>query len=631
MFKNHGVSDCYGFRVDNPHCSDEDYAPHNIRCFVVAAAGGLHRRAQYYLAAVLIILCGMMSSIADAQTNFDRYPQIYTTTPTGVNLQTGLYVYNKEEFKIGSLPFIRSYNGIPTTMRPTVMGGIVNTGSFGDWVHNFAWSVDQYDGYPTALFGNVYVESKLYRFSFVTGNIWSAWDQDSNGANLSGNVGSYVFTDKSGNVFTFGASGIQKVVYADGYEIAFTYDANKNVRTVMNSRGDAIVLDYVSGMLTTACGYNRALHLVTASSTCSSFTPEAKVSYAYIAISGKNYLRSATYPDGRVVTMSYVSQPGYNIPMLSCQTQPSTSICEAQNEYVVATTRCCVISKQTLPTGEVLTYNIGDQMIDGEGAQTWPVPPRISFGEVTNPDGSRTSMYYNYGIPEALYDVTGTTNYSWEGTSLTEAVYPGRNSVVIARDNRGNALSMTRRPPVGSSDAVTTITQSFDGVVQFGSALPCATLNAKLCNKPIYQRDARGNQTDFTYDSTHGGVLTETGPADNNGIRPVKRSSYVARPAWVSNGASGYSPAGPPIWLLAEERSCRAGPTNVGSNSCVLGTADEVVTTYDYGPNAGPNTLLLRGVAISADGAVQRTCYGYDARGRRISETKPNAGLVSCP
>ena len=41
--------------------------------------------------------------------------------------------------------------------------------------------------------------------------------------------------------------------------------------------------------------------------------------------------------------------------------------------------------------------------------------------------------------------------------------------------------------------------------------------------------------------------------------------------------------------------------------------------------------LLVRGVAVTADGQTRRTCYGYDALGRRISETKPNAGLGACP
>ena len=36
----------------------------------------------------------------------------------------------------------------------------------------------------------------------------------------------------------------------------------------------------------------------------------------------------------------------------------------------------------------------------------------------------------------------------------------------------------------------------------------------------------------------------------------------------------------------------------------------------------------------STDGGVAttlRTCYAYDALGRRISETQPNANLASCP
>ncbi len=65
-------------------------------------------------------------------------------------------------------------------------------------------------------------------------------------------------------------------------------------------------------------------------------------------------------------------------------------------------------------------------------------------------------------------------------------------------------------------------------------------------------------------------------------------------------------------------------------NACSGGSGDEVVTTYDYGPDSGPNNLFLRGVAVTADGVTLRTCYGYDANGHKTYETKPRAGLASC-
>lgn len=568
---------------------------------------------------------------AAAQTKFDEYPQIYTMTPTGVNLQSGLYVYTKEEFRIGALPFVRSYNGIPSTMRTPD-----STGSFGDWSHNLAWSVRQKDQFPTALFGEVYVESKLYRFSFVTGNTWSPWDQDSLGTSLIGNTSGYTFVDKKGAQFTFGpASGrfgpasVQKVVYADGLELNFSYDASGNVRTVISSRGEAIVLDYSNGVLVTACGYNMSLHSVTTSTTCSTFIPEAKVSYSYTTVAGRKYLQSATYRDNRVVTMSYVSVSGSAQAFLSCQTLASTNTCEVANEYVIPSTGCCVVSKQTLPTGEVRTYNV-DAVASEDGGQTWPLPPRNSFGEMTNPDSSRTTMEYNYGIPETLYDVTGITRYEWEGTSLTKVTYPGGNAVEMTRDQRANVLVLTRRPPPDSPDSATSVVQGFDADAPTES-LPCATLSAKLCNKPLYRRDARGNQTDFSYNPIHGGVEAEIQPADSNGVRPVIRSAYVARTAWIANSGGGYRQAGPAIWLLSEQRTCRNGATNLTSKTCVNGASDEVITAYDYGPDAGPNLLLLRGITVTADGQTQRTCYGYDALGRKISETKPNANLGACP
>jgi RHS repeat-associated protein len=128
-------------------------------------------------------------------------------------------------------------------------------------------------------------------------------------------------------------------------------------------------------------------------------------------------------------------------------------------------------------------------------------------------------------------------------------------------------------------------------------------------------------------------VLTETGPAVNPGsgsgagsVAPQKRYAYVQRQARLLDG----SPAGPPVWLLERMSTCRVGaPSGFG---CALGS-DEILTLYDYGPDAGPTNLLLLGQAAIADGEVLRTCFAYDGQGRRISETGPGgtAGLSSCP
>ena len=66
------------------------------------------------------------------------------------------------------------------------------------------------------------------------------------------------------------------------------------------------------------------------------------------------------------------------------------------------------------------------------------------------------------------------------------------------------------------------------------------------------------------------------------------------------------------------------------------GANDEVVTDYDYGPDSGPNYLLLRGIAVTAtnsSGVLEtlRTCFTYDARGNKLSETQPLGTGSTCP
>jgi YD repeat-containing protein len=174
-----------------------------------------------------------------------------------------------------------------------------------------------------------------------------------------------------------------------------------------------------------------------------------------------------------------------------------------------------------------------------------------------------------------------------------------------------------------------------------GSDLPDIVTSAiydvshpKSAAKPLSRTDANGNTTTYTYAPEHGGVLTETGPAVN-GVQPQTRHEYAQRYAWISNGSGGYVQAATPIWVPTAISLCRTSAAT-GNPAAPCATAgDEVRTAYDYGPDSGPNTLLLRGQSVtSTDNGVTttlRTCYGYDALGRRISETRPNANLASCP
>jgi YD repeat-containing protein len=248
---------------------------------------------------------------------------------------------------------------------------------------------------------------------------------------------------------------------------------------------------------------------------------------------------------------------------------------------------------------------------------------------VTDPTGATAEINYSKytskvsssAFPTSAVNPLGqVTSYESLGHYIiTSVTHPEGNKEIYGYDSRDNLVSKTYRPKPGSG--LPDLTESAD--------YPATCSNSITCNRPILVRDKRGYATEFSYSPDHGGILTETRPPDTNGVRPVIRSVYAQRYAWVGNGAGGYQQVNAPVWLKVEERTCRTTAT-VG-NACAGGSTDEVVTLYDYGSNAGPNNLALRGVVINADNVSHRTCYSYDQAGRRISETKPMANLTSCP
>lgn len=274
--------------------------------------------------------------------------------------------------------------------------------------------------------------------------------------------------------------------------------------------------------------------------------------------------------------------------------------------------------KTTSATVNGITYDYDFYLSGGNGTTT-----------VTDPlDAETVTQYVSYAspwssaaFPTVLTDALDNATTFVTGTPyvITSITRPEGDQDVFTYGARTNITQVTHKAKPGSGLVDTNEYASF----------PASCSNKITCNRPTSYTDRNGNTIAYSYAPEHGGILTETLPADANGIQPVKRYSYAQRYAWVQNGSGGYMHAGPPVWVKTEERTCRLTATINGA--CQGGSADEVVTSYDYGPDSGPNNLLLRGMAVAANGQVQRTCYTYDSFGNKISETTPRGTGATCP
>lgn len=565
----------------------------------------------------LVLLFALLGQ-ASAQTQRHKYPEVYTMSPMGVNIQTGAYHYSKQDFAIGSLKFVRTWKGQEFREGLTASDPF----GFGHWSHNFTFSIAPREEPPSGYFLDVYSDGPMARFARVsTSPFVIPGSPEAQGTTLTQHSwGNYTFENRNGDVYTFTNSQATQVDYADGTRLVMSYSGTL-LRTIISSRGDAIVLDYVGGRLTTACGYNRANHYVTLTSTCSSGTPEVKVHYGYSSVNGTWVLSSITDASNNVSTMQYAFPSGNSgVVYLGCVTLPNSSTCPVTS-YYEDTIYMDRVSRQVTATGETWSYSYSYRWDSDYEYGGRPGEVVMSSRTMTDPGGRASWFSYADGLLKEADLREGAQAYEWDGVEAKSFTSAGGNRIVLARDARQNVLSMTRKAVPGSGDAdiVTSSTYSEIGP-------NCISTPIKTCNKPLSTTDERGGQTDYTHDSAHGGVLTETGPAVN-GVRPQARYTYVQRYAWIRNSGGGYTQAETPIWLLARKSICKTGAAS-GAGCAVAG--DEVLTTYDYGPDSGPNTLLLRGQVEDAGGVAARTCFTYDALGRKISETKPRAGLAVC-
>ncbi|WP_164521702.1 RHS repeat-associated core domain-containing protein [Sphingomonas sp. ABOLE] len=198
--------------------------------------------------------------------------------------------------------------------------------------------------------------------------------------------------------------------------------------------------------------------------------------------------------------------------------------------------------------------------------------------------------------PTSVTDPLGkTTSYGWDSVGRpTDVTFPEGNKIIYGYDARGNVVETRRRAKPGTNlpDIVETATY-------------VATCDSPSCNSPLTTTDAKGNVTNYAYDSATGLVTSVKAPAASaGGVRGEVRYSYTTNAAGVV--------------LLTGLSSCQTG----AAPGCV-GTADEVKRTIAY-----DGALNMTSVTVAAgDNSLSATSItSYDAIGNAVAIDGPVPG-----
>lgn len=570
-------------------------------------------------------------------------PKNYAVTPGGINVADGSLQYAVTDLSIGTMKLERFYR--TSRAQP-------NDPPFGT---NFSSNFDIYVA-VTPIFANsssggvitsrhhvVHIgrsASGTFSSPGSSSTAVSPNNMDAEKGKLTLTGSQYVYIDNadaSGTIYTFSSTipavgmpyaaqskKIERIDFADGRRQTFSYNASGYLKLVEDSAGYAMVFDYNgTGDVTAACAFNRSQTYVSVTSTCAGAV--LKTTYGYTVTLSKPYLTSVVDAISQTTTYSN------NNWGMTCVKPPGFATCTMS-----LSNHSKRIGTQTLQDG-------GSWQTAGMDPDVINNPDANYDGDCTNetsltdPNSVTVYMTFTKSSPCWMADALGNvTTFRFEGahlnndpgsvytdgTFLREAVYPEGNKYLAEYLGPFRAISKeTMVPKPGSPLA--------NLVKQYGYG-PCTSPGTNQnCAKPIWIRDPKNNQTDFTY-AAHGGVLTEMQPAPVAAApRPLKLYTYVQKFAYIKNSGGSLVPAATAIWMPSTVTQCQ---TVAGSSvtSCDSG-GPQAVTSFQYGADGTANNLLVRGTTLTADSQSRRTCFSYDVYARKISETKPNAALSVCP
>jgi RHS repeat-associated protein len=203
------------------------------------------------------------------------------------------------------------------------------------------------------------------------------------------------------------------------------------------------------------------------------------------------------------------------------------------------------------------------------------------------------------GRPTSVTDpLSRTTEFQYDGNGrLKRVTQPEDDYVELTYDARGNVTQALAKakPTAPAPDVVTS------------AVYPATCTNPKTCNRPTSTTDERGNTADYTWDSSHGGLLTATAPAPATGaVRPQTRVSY----------GQVTSAGGQQVWMPTATSACQTLATCAGA-------ADEAKTTTAYNSNLLPTSVS----AGNGSGTLTATStMTWDPVGNLLTVDGPLAG-----
>lgn len=267
----------------------------------------------------------------------------------------------------------------------------------------------------------------------------------------------------------------------------------------------------------------------------------------------------------------------------------------------------------------VVSYSDGKVSAVSRGGQQWQYAYSVGGNQtiITDPLNRTTTVAFESvaGLPTSETNALNqTTTYGYDSSGrLSIVLLPNQIQWSYGYDGRGNLITKWFRSSNPLVDPMILVySANYDAT--------CPSSRVK-CNKPNWTRDAYDNQTDYTYSSTHGGVMTVTRPAGPGGVRPQTRYLYSALQAYYKNSSGVIVASGQNLHLLGQVSSCRT----LGSCS---GGSDEIQSIIGRGSTGVANNRLPVQV-LTRDGAQSKTLLTkteYDPVGNVVAVDGPLNG-----